>query len=289
MELHNNYYLAGPSEQLKPQQLSRNVFFGPFNVLSRHKFLHDNQIKFFICIGIPTQRLVNLTSNSDDALMINFDSSLNTTSVPVTTDIANYQNHNSLLLRTVIDKILMESSPSFLPQESNRCLTPQPENCVFERPFIDSLQGIYQNGSVFTEDVTGSERFKIFNDLLTVFQMVNPNASTFIFSQNGNDEELTSFLMSQVLVRNTYIKLNESYKFVKSLRPTINDIKDEQTFWLHGLMDFYESIRKNSGNCEQSPGTQKFRKRIDSMDESDIKVGNSGNTVARCKRSKQGH
>lgn len=280
MQFHNDYYISQPSEQLKAQQLSRNVFFGPLNVLSRHSFLKENNIRFFICIGIPTQRLVNLTSTDDETLMINFDlerDSSQSDSVTV------YQEHNTRLLRQIIDIVLAES---FQPEASeSKCLTPQPEQ--LNRSLFGNLEYIYQNGNIFV-GATGLKLFEIFNDLLAIFNAFNPNASTFIFSQNGNGEDLTTLLMSQILLKNPYIKISESFQFIKSLRPTISDIKDEQLFWFNGLVGFYEAIKRDERCQDESPSTQKFRKRIDSMEEANF-VGNSMGKVrsfAKCKRTR---
>ena len=78
MLFDNAYYLSDPLEQLKPQKLDSNVFFGPLNTLTQFDFIKDNNVKLFICIGLSTQRLANILNDipalsraAEEFLMVN--------------------------------------------------------------------------------------------------------------------------------------------------------------------------------------------------------------------------
>lgn len=234
MSFHNQFAMADTLNQIKPQQLSNNVFFGPLNTLSQQEFLFKHQIKFFIAVGIPTKKAAEYYHNMPikDFIMVNIDGGFDRS--PSSNDelqrILHYNQANSDNLKQLLANINTSST-----SEHERCLTPQP----------DLNQLMYRNINEYTTNtitLSGVQKFESFNDFLTLFKM-SGLGNVLVFSTNGNDEELVTLLISHVLKMNASVSLLEAFNYVKSLRPTVNDLRDEQIFWCAGLVDYSERVR----------------------------------------------
>lgn len=303
MQFDNGYYLSDQLEQLKPQQLDSNIFFGPLNILTQLDFIKEQNIRFFIGIGLDTQRLATLLygnqifyNNKDDILMVNFDSSFNRDNV-MTDSVSHmtkqYYSHNTSLLNRLIGRVLhgnLDSNPSL---NTHRCLTPTPERPDVSQLLHGDISHYYNSGNIYTE--SDIEKFNAFNDLITIFKSFEAGGNILVFSQNGNDEDIVTLLISTVLKKNPFVKIPEAFQFIKSLRPTIHDLQQEHIYWCRGLIDFSEAVRsKNmhggvnsqSGSGMISPSPKHFRKRADSIEECDRMKKASLRILGECKRTR---
>ncbi|SCW01400.1 LAFE_0D11738g1_1 [Lachancea fermentati] len=244
MSFQNQYALATARNQINPQQLTNNVFFGPLNTLSQLEFISLHNIRFFISVGISTKRAAQYfrSISVDEFVMVTFDETLDSNVAANSDDILSYEAENSLLLKQLIAKVQAETPEPV----TGRCLTPQP----------DVNQLLYQNVNTYTSNVVsarGVQKYESFNDMLTLFRLSH-SGNVLVFSDNGNDEELVTMLISHILKENTSVSLMEAFQYVKSIRPTVSELKQEQIFWCNGLIDYSERVKARE--MFWGPGTQ---------------------------------
>lgn len=242
------YYLANPLEQLKPQRLDSNVFFGPLNTLTQFEFIRENNVKLFICIGVCTERLANILNGipalaqaAGEFLVVNFDPTFDQATVMNADHVTQqYCTHNSSLLKLLIDHLI--NSRSGQPHEDSfRCLTPSPETPDATQITYGSIERYYDGSNVCADST--SVKYEVLNDLISIFRNVNPSANILLFSKNGNDQELLTFLMSIIIKKNPLVKIVEAYQYIKSIRPTIDDLPEEFLLGHSPLLEFHELIR----------------------------------------------
>ncbi|SCU91070.1 LADA_0F07932g1_1 [Lachancea dasiensis] len=250
MSFHNQFAVAACKNQLIPQQLTNDVFFGPLNSLSQHSFLQSHNIKFFIAVGIPTKRVAQYCSgmSAEHSLVVNFDSAFNphtpaSASETTTTSLYCQTQSKSLALLTAKVSAGMETTyPS-------RSLTPQPE--------LD--QSLYLPAPTYNCNVVtaqGVDKFKIFNDLLTIFKLSNAG-NVLVFSSSGNERDLATVLISHILHTNPSTSLMEALQYIKSLRPSLTQCQPESLFWSEGLTEFKDILKSRSifGTGPMAPPT----------------------------------
>lgn len=276
MLFDNAYYLSDPLEQLKPQKLDSNVFFGPLNTLTQFDFIKDNNVKLFICIGLSTQRLANILNDipalsraAEEFLMVNFDPTFDQATLISANHVTQqYHYHNSSLLRLLIDHFIKDSF-SAAQSDSYRCLTPTPETPDVNQLLYGEPERYYNDGNVCVDST--SSKYEVLNDLITIFRYVNPSANVLVFSQNGNDQDLLSFLISVIIKKNSMVNIVEAYQYIKSIRPTVNDFSEEALVGHSALLDFHELVRvkdqakQKSFMAPNSPTPYSRRRRNDSI------------------------
>lgn len=278
MTIDNAYYLAEPLDQLKPQRLDNNIFFGPLNTLAQDEFIECENIELFIGVGLNTRRLASILNGipsfagrTDSRLVLNFDPEFDydsVTSGSADPAIEDYCRYNSTLLYQYIESFSRGKTETSL-QETYRCLTPTPETSD-QFHLIDGIIDTYYHGGNVCTDVS-SGRFLAFNDLISIFKCVNPKGRVLVFSQNGNDLDLVSFLISTLLRKNPSVKMMEAYQFLRSIRPTIDDSLAENLHCSASLMEFHQHMMsKEQRTAQQSyagcnPTPQMVRKRSDSI------------------------
>ncbi|QLL34096.1 hypothetical protein HG536_0F04220 [Torulaspora globosa] len=278
MMIDNSYYLAHSLEQLKPQRLSGNIFFGPLNTLTQRQFIESENIKLFIGVGLSTRRLApilneipSFAGKLNDYLVLNFDSEFDAASIisgSAGSAVEEYHSHNSTFLKLIIENFL-KGNEEFSVQEGYRCLTPTPETLDFAQIIDGDVEAYYNGGNVYSDP--SSSKFVAFNDFIAIFKRVNPTAKVLVFSQNGNDLELVTFLVSAVLKEKPSVKVREAYQFIKSIRPTINDSLGKVSHGCSALSEFHqlllakEQLAAQQGytGCNQTP--QVLRKRNNSI------------------------
>ncbi|QLQ81706.1 hypothetical protein HG537_0F04670 [Torulaspora globosa] len=270
MMADNAYYLAHSLEQLKPQRLSGNIFFGPLNTLTQRQFIESENIKLFIGVGLSTRRLAPILNEIplfagklNDYLVLNFDSEFNPESIVTGgSAVEEYHCQNSRVLKVVIESFWRRNE-EFSVQEGYRCLTPGPDMNDFTQMIDGDIESYYNSGNVVTD--SSSLKFVLFNDLITIFKRVNPTAKILVFSQNGNDLDLVTFLISVVLKEKPSVKVMEAYQFIKSVRPTIDDSLGNILHGCTALYEFHQHLltKEQQGytGCNQTP--QVLRKRND--------------------------
>ncbi|EDO15789.1 hypothetical protein Kpol_1040p2 [Vanderwaltozyma polyspora DSM 70294] len=260
MDFQNEFYLADAMELLRPQRLDNNVFFGPLNTLTQVEFLRENNIRFFIGIGVSTERLAKICNENamlrgsmNEVIMINFDSGVvagqrcnSFDSESITTD---FQRFNTSQLQNLISYLVNDKRSSSSHSSGNpnddRCLTPLPEQSDISNLLYGDISHYY-GSSVFSD--VNVEKFKAFNDLITLFKAYDPTNKVLVFSNDGNDEDLVTLLVSSVLKANPSTKIFEALQYVKSLRAALSNIKDEKIIWCSGLLNYYECVRANELN-----------------------------------------
>lgn len=227
MSHHNNHALAHTLNQMKPQQLCSNVFFGPLNTLSQYDFLTHNDIKFFVCIGIPIKRAMEYARNIqlDQFLMCCFDKDFDRTKHSDETmgRILEFNNKHSSDMKMLIHTISASEEFKIKPLQS-----------MLYRPISEFTSNI------FTAD--GVQKFECFNDLISVFKK-SQLGNILVFSSNGNDENLVTLLASQILKQNPTITPMDAFNYVKNLRPTVYNLKEDQIYWCSGLVAYHERVR----------------------------------------------
>lgn len=274
MMVDNAYYLAHSLEQLKPQRLSGNIFFGPLNTLTQRQFIESENIKLFIGVGLSTGRLApilneipSFAGKLNDCLVLNFDSEFDPASVAGGTAgsaVEEYHSQNSRVLRLIIEDFL-KSNQECSVRDGYRCLTPGPETYDFAHIIDGDIEAYYNRGNVCYD--SSSSKFVSFNDLITIFKRVNPAAKILVFSQNGNDLELVTFLISAVLKEKPGIDVVEAYQFIKSIRPTIDDSLEKILHGCNALSEFHQLLltkkQQDYTGCNQTPRV--LRKRNESI------------------------
>lgn len=250
MRMDNGCYTAELVEQLRPQQLDTNVFFGPLNALTQRDFLEQHNIRFFIGVGIDTARLSSLVQGTQvlendgpfPSLMINFDERFDHGTLAASAEITQlYHFHHTKTLSQ------LAAHSAHVLQKDAAC---------------------YMQSNVFSE--TGIERFQTFSDLVVIFKMAAHLGNILVFSQNGNDEQLLMLLIFIVLQKYPYAEPSEAAKFIKCLRPTVQDLTAEQLYWcvkakesfggpqLHLPSEHAKPVRKCSDECGPQNTTIRF-------------------------------
>lgn len=274
MSFDSAYYLADPLEQLKPQRLDGSTFFGPLNTLTQSEFIENENIELFIGIGLNTQRLANILQGiatfvpkAGPRLVFNFDQDFNQATVisgSASSVLEQFCCGNTSLLKLFIESFLEGNSESFT-QNSYRCLTPTPETSDNSCMIDGNAETYYSNVNVCPDSSSG--RYTTFNDLMTIFKFVKPTSKVLVFSQNGNDADLVSFLISALLKKNPSIKPVDAYQFLKSIRPTIDDIPAEALFSCTPLMEYHDFLmtkermtaQQGYAGCNRTPQTARKR------------------------------
>lgn len=227
MSHHSNYALAHTLDQMKPQQLCNNVFFGPLNTLSQQEFLNENNIRFFISVSIPVERVIEYAANIhlDRFLMCCFDQSFDRTrlSDEVMCRLLEFNGKHSADLKALIHNASL----------SDECIA-RPLQSLFYRSVAEYTTNI------FTAD--GVQKFEQFNDLITLFKL-SQLGNVLIFSSNGNDENLLTLLISQILKCNPKVSVMDAFTYVKNLRPTVENLHEDRIYWCSGLIAYHERAR----------------------------------------------
>ena len=218
--------------QIQPQQLTQNVFFGPVNSLSRLDFLMENNIKHFVCVDVPTAMAVKYSEkiplDKYAYNFVNFDSKFNKaehTNEKLFEIMCFNQNFSSQLFNFI--KQTLPSSSDLLNNE------------IYN---MNSLRVLQSN---IVTCGKGYERFEVFNDLLTIIKYAK-NGNVLVVSSNGNDESLITLLISQVLRENCTADVMDAIKYVKALRPTIHELNLQQIQFFTGFIEYSEKIKSKS-------------------------------------------
>lgn len=211
MRQDNGCYTAELLEQLRPQQLDTNLFFGPLNALTQREFLEQHNIRFFIGVGIDTSRLASLVQDGQllgcsgpfPPLMVNFDQKFDYASLAAASESTQlYHLQNSELLAQLVSQTAHAAQ----------------RNIAY-----------YTYSNVFSDGLV--DRFETFNDLVQIFKMAAHMGNILVFSQNGNDEQLLMLLIFFVLQKYPCVGPAEAVKFIKCLRPSVHDLTPEQLYW----------------------------------------------------------
>ncbi|CUS20813.1 LAQU0S01e15214g1_1 [Lachancea quebecensis] len=237
MSFHHQFTLASARNQLIPQQLTNNVFFGPLNTLSQREFIQENCIRFFVAVGIPTKRVAQYCRDMpvQDCLVVNFDSEFSPQeplSAPEAELVSQYSQLHSASLSQLAANIAGDIAAGC---SADSRLTPQPE--------LD--QQLHNSPAHYTCNIVtsqGAQKFASFNDLLTIFKL-SGSGNVLVFSSNGNDEDLVALLSSHIVMTNSSASLLEAFQHVKSLRPSIHQCQPDSVFWCQGLMEYLEGSR----------------------------------------------
>ncbi|AET39841.1 uncharacterized protein Ecym_5049 [Eremothecium cymbalariae DBVPG len=227
----SRYAMAKAMDQIKPQKLNNNVFFGPLNSLSQRDFLVENGIKFFISVGIPTGRVVEYVKAlpTEEFIAIVVDGSSGATDGEEGGDVKRFRETHSARMQGVFRQVSMEGMGF-----GGRCLPQSEVVRQLHRPIAE-----YQSNIVAGDGIAVLEQF---NDFITLFQQ-SRLGNILIYSANGNDERLTTLLVSQVLQTNMWSSVLEAFVYVKSLRPSIEDQLGVNSFWNANLVAFHERLR----------------------------------------------
>ncbi|SCU82166.1 LAFA_0C09516g1_1 [Lachancea sp. 'fantastica'] len=249
MSFQNQFAVASCKNQLIPQQLTNNVFFGPLNALSQASFLQANNIKFFVAVGIPTARVAQYCQSfpANQFLMVNYDPLFNpnVTNSPIEQElVSQYVQTQSASLKLLTTQLGAQTETNY---NSARGLTPQPE--------LEQL--LYKNASSYDCNLITAQTtdlFDTFNDLLTIFRLSNAG-NVLVFSSSGNENELASLLISHILNTNPQTTVLEALQYLRSLRPTIAPNGLDQAFCGTNLALFAEKLRTkhfSQDNCNVS-------------------------------------
>lgn len=235
MSFHNQYVLDSVKNQLLPQQLTNNVFFGPLNALSQRSFLERHNIRFFIAVGFPTHRVAQYCQNlaANDCIVVNFDWEFCPPAAALPLDpVTQYCSSHSNSLQQLIMNVATEITTS-TPVDSN--LTPQPE--------LDQM--LYHSTAHYACNVIAAQglaKYQSFQDVLTLFKLSGAG-NVLVFSSNGNDQELGYLLISHILSTSPTISLFEAAQYLKSLRPTMTQFQTEPLFWCQGIIEYAERLK----------------------------------------------
>lgn len=246
-------------EYVPPQQLDSNIFFGSLATLTEPHTLQQRNIRFFIGIGISNHVFANAYDMlskpyNDELVMVNFEDEMmmtqdyNTTFNDETNElISKYHRNNTQLLQQLLD-----GKNNTLGSNIHDLLTPP------VTPISSSRSGRY---SYLDEDVIPNstlgtkvhsntfrkshlEKFKVFNELISLFKSMESNNNILILSQFGNDYELMTLLISIIMKKDPSVSVMDALQFVKSSRYSDEPIvKEEQIIWSSGLINYHEFVR----------------------------------------------
>ncbi|AGO12034.1 AaceriADR371Wp [[Ashbya] aceris (nom. inval.)] len=234
------YEMALAMDQLQPQQLSANVFFGPLNTLSQAEFIASKNIRFFVSIGIPIQKVVEHMKAVPHQ---------NYVAAVVDEDHAESMNESAdvALFRKVHTDKIQQLAHAMRRVNSDDDSYPQARNAYMSATGASSAD--FQSNVIGS---TGLILMEQFNDLLTLFQE-SQLGNVLVYSRNGNDETMTTLLVSNILRTNAHINLLEAFSYLRSLRPTVSEQTKEDCFWNPSLVAYHERIRAemfwNTGHC----------------------------------------
>lgn len=223
----------------KPQQLYSNVFFG--SILSLD-YIFENNIKFLVGIDVPTLQLANWYQqinsnpnfNDNEILIINFDSKFNNMNIRSSNNIND--EHGSLFDYNLQNTQLLNNLISHLD-----------ENGLIDANIYGSkINYLKLMSNTFTME--NESKFITLNDLVEMFNLTGNKIM--IFSDNENNENLITLLISVVIKRNPHWKIFDGLQFIKSMKTNYSNdnLREDKIFWCSGLLNYYEIIRKNTIN-----------------------------------------
>lgn len=230
----------------KPQQLYSNVFFG--SILSLD-YIFENNIKFLVGIDIPTLQLANWYQqvkshpniNVSEILIINFDSKFNNANIHKINEINNNNNDITKEQNPLIDYNLQNT------QLLNNLITHLDENGLLEpNIYGNRLNYLKLMSNTFTME--NELKFVTLNDFIELFNLTGNKIM--IFSDNENNENLITLLISVAIKKNPHWKIFDGLQFIKSMKTNYNNdnLREDKIFWCSGLLNYYEIIRKNTMN-----------------------------------------
>ncbi|AAS52291.1 ADR371Wp [Eremothecium gossypii ATCC 10895] len=224
------YEMALAMDQLQPQQLSANVFFGPLNTLSQAEFIESKNIRFFISIGIPIQKVVEHMRAVPHQ---------NYVAAVVDEEHAKVMNENAdvALFRKIHTDKIQQLAHAIGGVGHGDGSYPEAQ-CAY-MPAFTTCSAEFKSNVIGSTGLTLMEQF---NDLLTLFQG-SQLGNVLVYSRNGNDDMMTTLLVSNILRTNAHINLLEAFSYLRSLRPTVSEQAKEECFWNPSLVAYHERIR----------------------------------------------
>lgn len=204
------------TEQIRSQKLDSTFFFGPLNSLIQSDFLQTENIRFFITLGLDTVQLWQLWENNplgNDTVLINFDPDFK------------------------FDAIRSSNSVSHGNVENFGKITSSVVNGDTHRPDLAKLVKYNPETlhTIYSDDWEHSIQRIL--DIAIIFKMASHHGKTLIVSKNGNDNILTSLLISIQRLQNPQLSTLDAFRFIKVQRPSV----------YHLTPDFFDLC--NSINC----------------------------------------
>jgi hypothetical protein len=238
-QFQNKHALANTMNQLQPQKISSNVWVGPLNSVAQHDFLSQNNIKYIFGI-MPSHKccyyLRDLTN--DKCCCISIDPNFN------------------------INK---------LTQDEGECLL------QFNARFTPHVSLLTEN-QVTNAVITNINFQRIMEDFLLVLhniQQKDPSAGILLFSLNGNDNLLSSFVLAYIL-DTMNCDVPASFSYLRSIRPSVKDF-DEMGFYANELVKFYITLKARKKFSHTSPALKSKRSVMDITDHEDAETSSPRN------------
>lgn len=256
MANYDAYYTQNHDQ---PLVLDRHILFGTADSILNHPdTLTANNVRFFIGIDIPTTQMAELYDSEiisglygsrEDIVMVNFDSQFLEDFVvsDLETLNTNLQNDSRLVSYLWNNSQLLKMMATQLAKDT-----------VDTSKILHRYVNVYKRCNSFAVDHI--EKFQSFNDLMTLFNMTNPQGKVFVFSDSTTNENMLTLLISTMLKRDTSMKVQQAYHFVTNLMDTPADnVRVERIFLCSGLTNYVESVKRfNSINGRRQLVTNNY-------------------------------
>ncbi|KAL3229700.1 Uncharacterized protein RNJ44_01836 [Nakaseomyces bracarensis] len=302
-------------DYVPPQKLDSNVYFGSLTTLTDPLSLQQRNIRYFIGVDIPSIVFANaydmlcrpyneelVMANLENDMLMNTNECHDENTEEL---ISKYRRNNTYLLQK-----LQNGGNEVFEKYTTAMVTP-PVTPVGSRSHqrfsyldgekpVNGALGMQVSSNTFNE--YSLDRFKIFNELISLFRNTNGNDNILVVSESGNDHELITLLISLILKKDPSIAIMDALQFVKCCRVVDEPIlKEEQIFWSSGLIGYHEHVKttgmfwgpgSSMGHLAGSPvRTNRKNRNTDSQDQivsPTAKIASSDGCfqrrIASCKR-----
>lgn len=243
-------------DYVPPQKLDGNVYFGSLTTLTDPLILQQRNIRYFIGVDISTAVFANaydmlsrpyneelvMTNLENDMMMMNNCNDDTTNEL-----ISKYHRNNTYLLQK-----LQSGGNEVFEKHTSLMVTPPvtPVGSRTQQRFsfldgekpVNTALGMRVSSNSFKE--YNLDRFKVFNELISLFRNSNGNDNILVVSESGNDHELITLLISLILKKDPSIAIMDALQFVKCCRVNDDPIsREEQIFWSSGLIGYHEHVK----------------------------------------------
>ncbi|KAI5950802.1 hypothetical protein KGF54_003876 [Candida jiufengensis] len=249
-----------------PQEICPNIWLGPYSSLINQtspnsSFISNSNVKVIINCG-STLNFLDLVENSpkvsisSDIMILSLD--------PSFTIIENNELINNFILK--FNKILQNYINSFY---INSSIT----NLIHKLPNSTQFQ---INSPILNGSNIKIQFFKIIR-LISIFKLINQSLQILIVSEDGN-LNLSTGLIIAYLMDNYKFNFQNSFKFLKTKRPSIKELRlsyYDDLLIIENLKKFYLENVDIKQNCS-SQFINKCKRNCDDFEDDESYCGNGG-------------
>ncbi|CCE64484.1 hypothetical protein TPHA_0H02810 [Tetrapisispora phaffii CBS 4417] len=262
MDFNENYHLS--QQQVCLDRLDNQVFFSSVSsLLHNPNLITENNIRYLFTTGISINDFIATIYNNDNELLKNIANNLCIINLDTldsvagqqfqysySDDVQAFKRHHTQKLQDIISYLVNDIEQRVNGKMNNntddnsinRYLSPIPDKVNLSSILYGDVSYYYGSNEFNDSDIN---RFKTFNDLLTILKTYNQREKALIISQDGNDYNMIAYLISTVLKLNPSYNIYEALRHLKCLTENFEELNNERIIWYSGLLSYYELIRAN--------------------------------------------